>query len=269
MNNGNTNFNPAELAKHYVLGFEHLFSKGISLRTELYYKDLSNISPLWQNLRDHLENYPEARNDNARVTFNGITSKGIELFLRYDEGKKISWWFSYALAEAMDDIKAIEFNGLLIKRTGKVPRLNNQKHTIYADINYRPTNTWHFSVSWQFYQGWPRTDYTYRYTYLPNNDIHFYQVHSEFNATMYPAYHRLDLRVNKIFRLKKRGEITAFCHLVNAYNRQNLKKFDLDTRNEQGQASIDSNGNYVPVVDNKYWLGFLPVFGVKWELNSK
>ena len=268
VNNGNSNFNPAELAKHYVLGFEHLFKNGISIRTETYYKELTNISPLWQNLRDHLENYPEARNDNARVVFNGITSKGIELFLKYDEGKKLSWWFSYALAKATDDIQDIEFDGLLTKRTGKVPRLNDQRHTIYADINYRPTKKWHFGVSWQFYCGWPRTDYTYQYTYLPNDSIHFYQVHGEFNGTLYPAYHRLDLRVNKSFAVRK-GEVTAFLHLVNVYNRKNLKKFDLDTRNEANEVSIDSNGNYIPTGDNKYWLGFLPVVGIKWEIHKR
>ncbi len=270
VNNGNSTFNPAELAKHYVLGFEHMFNNGISLRTEAYYKDLSNISPLWQNLRDHLENYPEARNDNTRVIFNGITSKGIELFLKYDKGQKISWWLSYALAQATDDIMDIEFDGLLTKKTGKVPRLNDQRHTIYADLNYRPNNRWHLSTSWQFYQGWPRTDYTYRYQPLPNGDLHFYQVHGEFNGTLYPAYHRLDVRVNKSFEMRK-GELTAFLHLVNVYNRKNLKKFDLDTTNAVGENSLDVNGNYVRSEDSKNWLGFLPVFGVKWEIgkNSK
>ncbi len=268
-NNGETKFHSAELAKHYVLGFEHLFKNGISLRAEAYYKELSNLVPIYTNLRDHLESIPEARNDLAKIFFNGSTSKGVELFLRYDQGKKISWWFSYALADARDDINHIEFNGLLIKRTGKVPRLNNQRHTIYADINYRPTKTWHFSASWQFYQGWPRTNYTYRYTYLPNGDVHFYQAHSEYNGTEYPAYHRLDIRVNKSFKLKKAGEFTIFLDLVNVYNQKNLKKFDLDSRNPDNQISIDSNGNYVPTGDNKYWLGFLPVFGIKWEINNK
>ncbi|MEZ5040166.1 MAG: TonB-dependent receptor [Saprospiraceae bacterium] len=268
VNNGNVDFNPAELAKHYTLGFEHLLKNGISLRAEAYYKDLSHISPLWQNLRDHLENYPEARNDNARVIFNGINSKGIELFLRYDQDKKISWWFSYALAKATDDVKDIEYDGLLIKRTGKLPRLNDQRHTIYADLNYRPTHKWHFSASWQFYQGWPRTDYTYRYQTLPNGDLHFYAVHKAFNQTLYPAYHRLDLRVNRSFRTEKTGEITTFLHLVNVYNRKNLKKFDLDTQNDEGEYSLDSNLNYIPFEDNKYWLGFLPVVGIKWEIKK-
>lgn len=269
VNNGDVNFHKAELAKHYVLGFEHLFKNGISFRTETYYKDLSNLSPTWTNLRDHLESYPEARNDNAQIAYNGSSSKGIEVFLRYDKDKKISWWLSYALAQATDNIKSINYNGMLIKRTGEITRLNNQTHTIYADINYRPTKLWHFSTSWQYYVGWPRTTYTYRYQKLANNDLHFYAVHSLYNGTSYPAYHRLDVRINRTFKTKKAGEITAYLHVINVYNSKNLKKFDLDTRNDQNQLSLDANGNYIPAGDNKYWLGLLPVVGVKWEIRAK
>ncbi|MEZ5031297.1 MAG: TonB-dependent receptor [Saprospiraceae bacterium] len=264
VNNGNTTFNPAELAKHYVLGFEHKLKNNVQLRVEAYYKDLSHISPLWQNMRDHLEVYPEARNDNARVIFNGITSKGLEVFLKYDEGGKFSWWFSYAFARAEDDIKDIQFNGLLTKRTGKVPRLNDQRHTIYADVNYRPNHKWHFNLSWNYYQGWPRTDYTYRIQTLSNGDLHFYPVHLEFNGTTYPAYHRMDIRANRHFTLRH-GKCTVFIQVINAYNRENLKKFDLDTTDDNDVLSVDANGNYVPFEDNKYWLGITPIFGASWS----
>ncbi len=263
VNNGNTTFNPAELATHYVLGFEHKLKNKIQLRVEAYYKDLSDISPLWQNMRDHLEVYPEARNDNARVVFNGITSKGVELFLKYDEGGKFSWWFSYALARAEDDIKEIQYDGLLIKRTGKTPRLNDQRHTIYADVNYRPNEKWHFNLSWNFYQGWPRTDYTYRIQTLPNGDLHFYPVHLEFNGTTYPAYHRMDIRANRHFDLRY-GKCTVFVQVINAYNHENLKKFDLDTADDNDVLSVDADGNYVPFEDNSYWLGITPIFGASW-----
>ncbi|MEO7174781.1 MAG: TonB-dependent receptor [Saprospiraceae bacterium] len=269
VNNGETVFHKAALAKHYVLGFEHQLKNGISFRTEAYFKDLSNLRPTWTNLRDHLESYPEARNDNVKINYKGSLAKGIEVFLRYDRGKKISWWLSYALAQAIDDVQSIEYNGLLIKRTGKVTRLNNQTHTVYADINYRLTKGWHFNMSWQLYYGWPRTNYTYRYQTLPNGDLHFYAVHSEYNGTTYPAYHRLDLRINKTFQTKKIGDITAFLHIINLYNRKNLKKFDLDARDDQNNLSLDSNGNYVPFEDNKYWLGLLPVIGFKWDFTIK
>ncbi len=264
INNGNLTFNPAELAKHYVLGFEHLFANGINLRLEGYYKDLSDYSPLWQNLRDHLEIFPEARNDNARVVLNGATSKGIELFLKYDKGGKISWWFSYALAKAVDNIKEIEYDGFLTKRTGNVPRLNDQRHTIFADVNYRPNSQWHYNLSFQYYRGWPRTNYTYQIQTLANGDLHFYPIHQAFNGEVYPAYHRLDLRINRRFKTGH-GALTAFLHLINVYNRENLKKFDLDTRDDEGNFSLDAQGNYVPFRDDSYWFGLIPVIGTSWE----
>lgn len=264
VNNGNTNFHPAELAKHYVLGFEHLFAKGINFRIEGYYKRYSRLSPQWQNMRDHLEVWPESRDDNAQVLFEGANAYGIEFFAKYDQGGKFTWWLSYALARAEDTIQDIEFDGLLIKRTGKVPRLNNQRHSIYGDLNYRPNDVWHFNLSWMYYVGWPRTNYTYHHTVLPDGRDHFYIEHETFNGTTYPAYHRMDLRTNRYFNTHA-GKITVFLHLVNVYNRQNLQKFDLDTTDDNDNLSLDSQGNYVPFQDNKYWFGFLPVLGVSWE----
>jgi hypothetical protein len=148
---------------------------------------------------------------------------------------------------------------------GKYPRLNDQRHTIYTDLIYRPDQNWTLNLSWKYYRGWPRTDYTYRYITLPNSDLHFYAVHGEYNKTLYPDYHRMDIRVNRIFKINDHSKITAFVHLINIYNHKNLKKFDLDTRDDNDNYSIDTNGNYVPVRDDTYWFGFLPVIGVSWE----
>ena len=263
VNHGNTTFNAAERATHYVLGLEHRFANGIELRVEGYYKDLSNYSPAWQNLRDHLEMFPEARNDNARVVRTGAESKGLEFFVKRDQGGAFSWWLSYALARAEDTVADIEFDGLLTERTGNVTRLNDQRHTIYGDLNYRPGPKWHFNLSWTYYRGWPRTDYTYDYQTLENGDLHFYQIHKEFNGTLYPSFHKLDLRTNRQFKTR-RGMVTAFLHLINLYNRKNLKKFDLDTRNDEDEFSLDDQGNYIPFHDDKYWFGFTPVLGASW-----
>ena len=264
VNHGSLTFNPAELARHYVLGLEHQFTSGVELRLEGYLKDLSNHVPSWTNLRDAQEVFPEARNDNARVIVDGSVSRGIEVFLKKDTGGKVSWWLSYALANAEDDVRDIEFDGLLTKRTGSVARLNDQRHSIYADVNYRPSPRWFFNLSWQFYRGWPRTDYTYRYQTLPNGDLHFYQVHREYNGTTYPAFHRLDLRINRRFDTR-RGELTAYLHFINLYNRQNLKKFDLDAENDDDEYSLDAQGNYLPFRDDKYWFGFFPALGASWS----
>lgn len=265
VNHNGDRFNPAELSKHYVLGFEHFFRNGINLRIETYYKDISNISTTYRNLRDPWEVFPESRNDVVRLDFDGATAKGIEVFLKYDLGKKISWWFSYALAQAEENITNIEFDGLLISKTGTYPRPNDQRHTVYADLNYRPNPKWHFSLSWQYYKGWPRTNYHFNYQILPDGRPHFYQVHEAFNGVLYPAYHRMDLRVNRHFQARN-SRITTFAHLINLYNRENLRKYDLDVvEDEEGNPVPDGKGGYLLGEDHKLWFGFLPVIGASWE----
>ncbi|MCB0559821.1 MAG: TonB-dependent receptor [Lewinellaceae bacterium] len=264
VNHNGNKFNPAELSKHYVLGFEHLFPNGVNFRIETYYKDISNISPTYQNLRDPWEVFPESRNDVVKLDIDGATAKGIEVFLKYDLGKKISWWFSYALAKAEDNITNIEFDGLLEARTGKHPRLNDQRHTIYADLNYRPNPKWHFSLAWQYYRGWPRTNYHYEAKTLDDGSLHFYQVHEAFNGVRYPPYHRMDLRINRHFQAK-RGRISTYVHLINLYNRANLRKYDLDVVNDEENLVSDGQGGYLSFEDHKNWFGFIPVIGASWE----
>jgi hypothetical protein len=264
VNHNSNEFNPAELSKHYILGFEHLFEQGLSLRLEAYYKDISNISTNYQNLRDPWEVFPESRNDVVRLDIDKAMSRGIELFLKYDTGKKISWWLSYSLAGAEENILAMEFDGVVGEQTGWQPRINNQLHTVYCDVNYKMNQKWHFNLSWQYYLGWPLTLYDYNFTYLENGDLHFYPEHLSFREDQYPAYHRMDVRINRHFDLKY-GKLSAHVHVINMYNRENLRKFDLDVRNDAEQLMPDGNGGFNYLRDDKNWFGLIPVIGVSWE----
>ena len=142
-------YDPAELSTHHVVGLEHNFAGGVQARLDAYTKDITRMSDTHQNLRDPWEVFPEARNDDVLLQRAGATSKGVELFLKYDQGKKLSWWLSYARARAEESITAIDYDGLLVKQTGDLRRINNQDHTIYADVNYRPSAPWHINLSWQ------------------------------------------------------------------------------------------------------------------------
>ena len=264
VNNGQHDFSEAQLATHQVIGLEHRLRNGIEVRMEAYHKNMSNLSPQWTTLRDQQEMFPEQRNDNARLILDGARADGVELFVKRDQGGRFSWWISYALARAQNDIRDIEFDQPLGKRTGWVDRPNNQKHTIYADLNYRPNGKWHLNFSFQFWDGWPRTDYTYDYLTLANGDLHFYPIEKEFNATPYPAYHRLDVRATRHFQTR-RGVVDTYVQIINVYNRENLRKFDLDTRNDADEYSLDAQGNYIPFEDNLNWFGILPVFGATWS----
>ena len=59
VNHEATQFNPAELSKHYVVGVEHTFGSGVNLRLDAYAKDISRISDAYQNLRDPWEVSPK------------------------------------------------------------------------------------------------------------------------------------------------------------------------------------------------------------------
>jgi len=264
-----TTFDPAELSTHYVLGLEHLFSNGITMRIEGYYKDISRVSSNYQNLRDPWEVFPEARNDEIRLDFSGATSKGVELFLKYDVGSKVSWWFSYALARAEETITNIEYAGLLDVQTGTLPRINNQEHTVYLDVNYKPTKKWNFNVSFQYYQGLPQTIYDYDFQTLNGENgsvlpLHFFPRHLTFRGLQYPAYHRMDVRTNRMFELQN-SRIVAYVHLVNVFGRENQRKFDLDVGGPTGDPIPDGSGGYIYPRDDTTWFGFLPIIGMSWE----
>jgi len=179
-------------------------------------------------------------------------------------GKEISWWFSYSLAKAEENIKNLEYDGLLIKRTGNLPRINNQLHTIYCDVNYRPNEKWHFNLSWQYYNGWPLTTYSYTFQILTNGDLFFYPVHNGFRDDEYPAYHRMDLRINRHFNFAF-GRISTFLHIINLYNRENLKKFDLEVLDDTEHIVSDGQGGYKTFEGHQNWFGITPVIGVSWE----
>ena len=76
-----------------------------------------------------------------------------------------------------------------------------------------------------------RTNYHYEIKTLDDGSLHFYQVHEAFNGVRYPPYHRMDLRINRHFR--QEGRISTYVHLINLYNRANLRKYDLDVVDDE------------------------------------
>ena len=88
---GELDYDPAERAEHFVLGFEHFFKNGLSLRSGAHHKRMTRLQDEYYSFHDIDEFFPEARSDLVRLSLNEGTSRGIETYLKYDTGNKLSW----------------------------------------------------------------------------------------------------------------------------------------------------------------------------------
>lgn len=73
----------------------------------------------------------------------------------------------------------------------------------------------------------------------------------------YPAFHRLDLRVNRHFETKQ-GRVSVSLELVNLYNRGNVRTYDFFV---ECSAPEDCRIEREP----QFWFRLLPSVGVNWS----
>lgn len=254
---GEDRFFPASLAKHWVAAFEHLFNNGLHLRLEGYYKNLSDLRSDYRNWTNEIELFPELQDDRFKLNIKSAHAKGIEIYLKYDRGGKWTWWASYALAEVVDDIENLQFEGIeYTEDAGEYPGKYDQRHTIYFDLNFRPNRHWHFNLSWQYHTGWPYTQRILKSEKQPDGSTYYYETIDEFHGAYYPAYHRLDFKINRHFYTSK-GRISAFLTLINLYDHGNV-------RNIAYNWYWNSGKGYFPVEEPEYWFRLLPSIGINW-----
>ena len=254
---GETSYHPAQLSKHYVLGFEHRFNNGLQVRAEGYLKRISDLQDTYITFRNIDEFFPETRDDLLKLVIDKASTKGLELHLKHDTGNKFSWWLSYVLSDATDDVAALQYAGPLVERTGTLPRPWDQRHTINLDVNYRPNRKWHFNFAWQYRSGWPYTPFEVKRIARGDGTFAYYRDNGLYNSLRYPAYQRLDVRINRHF-YPSRGKVTAFLHIINAYNHENVNNYDFSIL-EQNAVSFRFE------IDTETWFSILPFVGVSWE----
>ena len=230
----------------------------LHLRTEAYHKRMSRLRDERYSFRDIDEFFPEARDDLVRLSFDDRTAQGVETYLKYDTGNKLSWWFSYVLSESKDDVADIHYQGALVKRTGELPRAWDQRHTLNVDANYRLSPKWHFNITGQFRSGWPDTEFTVRRIAREDGSFAYYQDRGVFRGSRVPSYQRLDARINRHFQTSG-GRGTVFLHIINLYNHENVIRYDHDIADETTET-------FRPLIEAEPWFGITPFLGVSWEL---
>jgi outer membrane cobalamin receptor len=245
MSDGETSFFPAERAEHRVVGLEQRLPAGMGLRIELYERRYSRLRPQYLNLNSSVDAVPELEGDRIRFAPATGRARGVEVLLERRLGGRFDWAASYALAQAVDNLQGRE-----------VPRVRDQRHTLYLDVTYAPDAFWRLSAAWQFHTGWPYTATAYTLDTLTGGSLAVATTYGPINAMRLPAYNRLDLRVSRQWPLR-RGVLRAYLDLFNALNSINPYGYSY---------SYFIRGNQVLVRPTpRKQIPRLPSFGVSWE----
>ncbi|MGI9232257.1 MAG: TonB-dependent receptor plug domain-containing protein, partial [Woeseiaceae bacterium] len=242
---GITNFWPAQRADHIIAGVKHLIDNDTAVRLEVFQKEIRDVRPRFENLYDPLGVMPELQLDRVRLDPSRAEARGVELSADRSTGAW-SWWGSYTWSMVTDRIDGRD-----------VPRSWDQRHAVQGGFAWQ-NEVWNFSMAASIHSGWPKTD-------LALVDAGFdadgepvnVAVPGPRNELSHPTFSSLDLRLSRKFNVP-RGTLLAFVEVSNVFNSHNVCCIDWDLEE-------DATGNQSLEFSKDYWMPLLPAIGVLWE----
>ncbi len=244
---GLTNYFPAQVAIHTVLGIDHRFAGGWTMRAEGYEKRLSHVRPRFENLLDSLTLFPEIRPDRFQVSPSRGVARGAELLLRKESEGPWSGWMSFSRASVRDEI-----DGRM------VPRSWDQKNALSFSVNYGRAARWNINVAGVLHSGWPTTSLTGFVVRTSPTSGELHLVPGPLNDDRFEAYSRIDLRASRMVRAG-RGSLNFFIEAMNLLNHANVSRVD------HFDISVAGNGTVTAVRRTESIVPLIPSFGVTWE----
>ncbi len=234
---GLTHFFAPQRADHWVLGFEHEWQPGSSLRVEAYRKNYSQLRPRYENLFGPLVLLPELRADRVEVAPSAARSQGVDVMYSFRTQAPWSGWLSYSWSKAMDEINGAE-----------VPRSWDQRDTINAGLRWS-RGAYDVTLADTYHSGWPTTSISSivgspitAVTLGPRNDAQL------------GSYNSLDLRASRHVRWRQ-GQLEMYLEVNNLLDRNNPCCISYTVA--PGDTSVETKQ------DN--WLGIVPSVGVLWR----
>ena len=243
---GITNFWPAQRADHLIAGLRHLFRDNYALRVEVFRKDMQQVRPRFENLHDPLGLIPEIQPDRVRLDPVSATSKGVEISIDRFNGP-FDWWATYTLSEVTDRI-----NGQDVHRSW------DQKQALQGGVSWS-NEKWDVALATSIHTGWPTTGLELVEDGVDDEgEPVFVAIPGPRNAERFGTFASVDFRISRKWKLQ-RGSFMAFFEVSNLFNRQNecCRDFDIDEDEDTGEDVFDS--------DVDYWMPLLPAIGVLWE----
>lgn len=254
--NAERNFSDSQTAEHYVLGFEHQFNNGFNFRIEGYYKKMTNLLTGFKNIGKTIYMFPEVHKDLLIFDYDYAEAKGIETYLKYDNGGKFSFWTSYSLTLAKEFVNSIiSLNNHIPINEDVIPRDNVSKHTFYFDVNYRPSKYWHFNLAFQYRSGGPIT-LPGLFTVQTSNGSRTMMGFNNYNGSNLPQYRRTDIKITRNF-FTSVGKFRLFLEILNIEGRNNIRSYDFYTEYYNNKPKI--------IQETAKWFPLMPSFGISWE----
>jgi len=210
-------------AIHYVAGIEYLLRHDTKISIEVYHKELDNV------LTD---------NDTSRVITNAGSgyTRGIEFYVQKKMSSNLvgSFAYTYSVSKRQDADSLPEYYFEF-----------DRPHNFTLVSGYRLSDKWQIGVKYQIASGNPYTPVVGSV----QKDGEWYVVDGVKNSVRYPAYHKLDIRIDRSFRFGN-WTLTAYLDLWNVYNRKNTLSYIYE---------VDGNG--IVTRDASYDFPMFPILG--------
>ena len=243
---GITNFWPAQKSDHLIAGVRHLFKGEYSLRVEVFEKKMHRVRPRFENLFDPLGLIPEVQPDRIRLDPSSARSRGFEIMLDRANGP-FTWWASYTLSDATDRINGVDEY-----------RSWHQRHAVQGGLSWFGDD-WDVSLATSIHSGWPTTDLELIDDGVDDDgEPVFIAVAGPRNAERLKTFASVDFRISRTWQLR-RGSFMAFVEVSNLFNRSNECCLDWDFEEDA------DTGEDVFERGVDYWMPLLPAVGVLWQ----
>ena len=238
--------------KQVVLGIDHLFAVDMRGTVEVFYKDYKDIPIEKSDLTPDPYDFSYGEMVNAGHGF----SKGVEVFLQKKLTHNYHFTFSYAysIAKGFDERHDRYYNWdydyrhVLSLMSGARFRLReklwyqkwSQKTSFKILCWLLPLgDEVDVSLRWRYLGGRPYT----KPVYVEENQTWLYDESVYANTHRYPAYHRLDLRIDSRYMFGSFNVVTYF-DMMNVYNRDNVWDY---VYQDDGTVDVVNQFSMVPI----------------------
>jgi len=187
-------------AEHYVIGLGQEVKSDWSWKTEAFYKNLDKLV-----VADDIVNYTNSGQGRAY---------GLDLLLKKELTEKFNGWasFTWSRSERKNEV------------TGDIfPAEVDQPWNIKLVGNYRLSTKWSLGAKWLYHSGSPYTPIIGA-VLRPMSTNQYLPIYGELNSERLPAYHKLDLRLDRDFTFNT-WKLNTYFEIINAYNQKNLSGY--------------------------------------------